>query len=250
MTGKGSRIYLGTSGWNYKAWKNDFYAGVKQKEWLQHYASRFSALEVNATFYRLQKETTLQGWLEKTPENFVFAAKGSRYVTHMRKLKNAQDSIQLQKENLAALDKRLRVVLWQMPASLSRNMDLLQGFARDLQIWPGLAHVLEFRHSSWFEPQVQEVLDEYGLTPCVSDAADWPRWDAAGRDLVYIRLHGGQETYRSWYSEQELKDWAEWIQGHLEQGREAHIYFDNTDGLAAPKNAERLQELLGVRCKE
>lgn len=241
------RIYLGTSGWNYKAWKNDFYAGVKQKEWLQHYAARFNAVEINATFYRLQKETTLQGWLERTPQKFMFAAKGSRYVTHVRKLKNAMDSILLQKDNLALMGDRLRAVLWQMPASLAKDMELLQAFAQNLQDWPGPAHVLEFRHSSWFEAAVQKVLDDYGLTPCVSDAADWPRWDSAGRDLVYIRLHGEQQTYSSWYSEEQLQAWAEWIQGHLDQGREAHIYFDNTDGLAAPQNAQRLQELLGVR---
>lgn len=246
MPDKHVDMYIGTSGWNYKAWKNDLYDGVRQKDWLQHYATHFNAVEINATFYRLQKETTLQGWMERTPADFVFAAKGSRYITHLKKLKNVRDSIVLQRDNLAPLGERLGAVLWQTPASLAKDVELLHEFVQNLQNWPGVKHVLELRHSSWFVPEVQHILDEHGVTPCVSDAADWPMWSAAGSDLVYIRLHGNQQTYQSWYSEAELQAWAEWIQGHVAQNRQAHIYFDNTDGLAAPQNAQRLQALLGT----
>ena len=237
-------LFLGTSGWNYKAWKNDFYAGVKQKNWLQHYAGQFNALEINATFYRLQKESTLQGWLEQTPQDFVFAVKGSRYVTHVKKLKDPQESVLLQKENLTVLQPRLGAVLWQMPAALPKDLERLQEFSEALQNWPGTSHVLEFRHSTWFENEVHDLLLKHGLVPCISDAADWPRWDAVGEKMAYIRLHGDQHTYHSWYSEQQLHSWAGWIKEHIEQGRVVHVYFDNTDGLAAPNNAKRLQQIL------
>lgn len=241
---KDARLFIGTSGWNYKAWKDDFYAGIAQKRWLEHYAHHFNAVEVNATFYRLLKDVTLQGWHDRTPEHFRFCCKGSRYITHTKRLKDPQDSVALQKENLAPLQSKLRAVIWQLPASFSQDLSRLESFARALQSWPETCHVVEFRHSSWFNQEVLDLLTDNQISSCISDAADWPRWDAVSVSPVYIRLHGDRETYRSSYTREQLEAWSSWIQQWLDQGLEVCIFFDNTDDRAAYQNGQELQRML------
>lgn len=243
-TGQGNRLYVGTSGWNYKAWKDSFYQGVKQKEWLQHYATRFNAVEVNATFYRLLKESTVEGWGQKTPEGFCFAIKGSRYITHSKKLRPDPDSITKQRDNLTPLEGKVKAVLWQMPGTLGKDLELLREFGRRLEDWPGVDHVLEFRDESWFDEQTAEALETMNLGTCISDAGKWPRWDRVTGPLAYIRLHGSPETYVSPYSRQALQEWAEKVSGWLDQGRSVHVYFDNTDQGAAAEDALILQKML------
>src|SRR6056297_252896 len=140
-----SKIYIGTSGWNYKDWKNDFYSGIKQKEWLEYYSQEFNAVEVNATFYRMLKKDTLLGWYNRTPQDFAFAAKGSRYLTHIKRLNDPQEPIERQKENLYPLGNKLKTIIWQFPATLQKNLNRLRGFAQALQIWSEVRHALEFR---------------------------------------------------------------------------------------------------------
>lgn len=241
---QGRPLFIGTSGWNYKAWKESFYAGVKQKEWLQHYASRFNAVEVNATFYRLLKETTVEGWRLKTPESFCFTVKGSRYITHTKKLRPDPDSVARQRDNLRPLQGKVRAVLWQAPGSLHKDLGLLRDFGSHLKVWTGVDHVLEFRDESWFDEQTADTLESLNLGTCISDAGKWPRWDRATGPLAYIRLHGSPETYVSSYSEQTLLTWAEQIRAWLHQGRSVHVYFDNTDQGAAAENALAMQAML------
>ncbi|HMB30211.1 MAG TPA: DUF72 domain-containing protein, partial [Desulfohalobiaceae bacterium] len=131
-----SYIYIGTSGWNYKDWKNNFYSGVKQKEWLEFYSQHFNTVEVNATFYRMLKHETLQNWYTRTPDSFIFAIKGSRYITHIKRLNDPLESIKKQKENVSALSDKLGVVIWQFPASLQKDTTKLQNFAQALKTWP------------------------------------------------------------------------------------------------------------------
>lgn len=237
-------LFIGTSGWNYKSWKDEFYAGVKQKEWLEHYARHFNAVEVNATFYRLLRENVLESWENRTPGNFFFAVKGSRYITHTRRLKDPLEPVRKQKDNVSPLQHKIAAVLWQMPASFSMDMQRLKNFAEALQNWPEARHAVEFRHSSWFESEVASLLEKYSIAVCISDSADWPRWDSVSTDLVYVRLHGSTETYRSAYNEEELSEWARKAGNWLDEGRSVHVYFDNTDSLAAPANALRLKEIL------
>lgn len=241
-----SELFIGSSGWNYKSWKNDFFQGVVQKKWLEHYSSKFNAVEVNATFYRLLKENVLQGWKDRTPDEFYFAIKGSRYTTHTKRLKDPRESIQKQQENLSPLRDRIKAVLWQLPGSMQKDPERLEGFLQALQTWPEHRHAIEFRHTSWFDSETAGLLQEYNCANCISDAADWPMWDQVTSDLAYVRLHGNTETYVSSYTEQELQKWAERIQSWLQQGKCVHVYFDNTDGTAAPRNALRLKELLGA----
>jgi uncharacterized protein YecE (DUF72 family) len=244
MPKENRQLYIGTSGWNYKAWKDTFYKGVKQKEWLQHYATKFNAVEVNATFYRLLKESTVQGWDEKTPEGFSFAVKGSRYISHTKKLKPDPDSVGKQRDNLKPLGEKSRAVLWQAPGSLQKDLDVLQEFGKKLADWPGVEHVLEFRHESWFDQETAKVMHDLNLGNCISDSGKWPRWDQVTGSVAYVRLHGAPETYVSAYSDEELQQWAEKIKNWINEGKTVHIYFDNTDQGAAADNALTLQGML------
>lgn len=239
------RAYIGTSGWSYAGWRDDFYAGVPRRNWLVYAASRFSGLEINASFYRLQQESTFRRWREATPKDFRFALKANRYLTHNRKLREPVEPIRTERERARALGDRLAVVLWQLPPNFGRHLERLQHFAEALSVaWPEVRHAVEFRHPSWFDDEVAACLHEHRLALCLSDAADWPLWDRVTTDLVYLRLHGHSHTYASAYSTPDLHRWAERIRGWLDGGRDVHVYFDNDAEGAAPRDALRLLALL------
>jgi len=235
---------VGTSGWTYDAWRESFYAGVPRSAWLSHYAQFFRAVEVNATFYHQLKRNTFANWAKATPRDFKFAIKGHRYLTHVLKLHIPRAAFLRQKQTVAPLGKHLAVVLWQLPASLERDLPRLERFARLLDSWQETRHALEFRHQSWFDERTVECLQRHRLAACQSDAADWPFWDAVTTDLVYVRLHGHRVTYVSSYTGRDLADWAQRIRHWSAEGRDVHIYFDNTDAGHAPRDAQHLAGML------
>ncbi len=241
------RACIGTSGWNYPAWRESFYRGVPQIRWLAFCAERFTAIEVNATFYRLQRRETFARWRAETPQGFCFAIKGNRYLTHNRKLADPLPSVRLERDRAAGLGDRLAAVLWQLPANLHRDLDRLERFARALRCWRKARHVIEFRHQSWFDDEVAACLRSHNIAVCQSDAADWPLWNAVTTDLVYVRLHGHAKTYVSGYPLRTLKSWATRIRGWLGDGRNVHVYFDNDAIGRAPIDALQLMRLLRVR---
>jgi uncharacterized protein YecE (DUF72 family) len=238
------QAYIGTSGWNYRSWKDSFYAGVRQKDWLRFCAERFTGIEVNATFYRLQEKSTFERWRDETPDGFRFAIKGNRFLTHNKKLADPVRSIQVERERARGLGNKLAAVVWQMPRFLKKNMGRLNDFATALRRWPEARHALEFRHTSWFDEEVADCLRHHRLAVCLSDAADWPIWEAVTTDLVYVRLHGHTRTYASAYSTAALKRWARRARGWLKERRDVHVYFDNDAEGAAPRDALRLIELV------
>ncbi|HYA37000.1 MAG TPA: DUF72 domain-containing protein [Candidatus Methylomirabilis sp.] len=240
---------IGTSGWNYDSWRDDFYRARPRREWLRFCAERFTGIEVNATFYRLQSCDTFRRWREETAADFRFAIKGNRFLTHNKKLADPLPAIRLERDRARGLGDKLAAVLWQLPEAFHKNMERLQGFARALRSWRTARHALEFRHASWFDDEVAECLRAHGLAVCQSDAADWPMWDAVTTDLVYIRLHGHDITYASSYSQKELQSWAGRLRRWLRQGRDVHVYFDNDAFGAAPQNALALIRLLEQRGK-
>jgi uncharacterized protein YecE (DUF72 family) len=241
-----ARAYVGTSGWSYDSWRAAFYQDRPPKEWLRFCAQRFSAIEVNATFYRLQSKETFERWRRETPAGFRFAIKAHRYLTHNRKLNDPLPGIRLERERASGLGDKLAAVVWQLPHNLHRNVERLELFARALRAWRAVRHAIEFRHESWFDDEVASCLGEYRLAVCQSDAADWPLWDAVTTDLVYVRLHGHTLTYASDYSEGELRTWARRVRRWLGQGRDVHVYFDNDAFGHAPMNALRLMQLIGA----
>ena len=242
MAGK---AYIGTSGWNYKSWRNGFYGNTPQKRWLRFCAERFSAIEVNGTFYRLQEKSTFKKWRDETPKHFVFAIKGHRYVTHNKKLLDVGEAVIRCRESASPLGERLAAVVWQLPAFLKKNFGRLEQFLEDLGHWESTRHAIEFRHKSWFDDEVAECLERHKIAVCMSDAPDWPMWDRVTTDLVYIRLHGHTRKYASSYSKAALEKWAMRIRHWLGEKRAVHVYFDNDAEGAAPRNSLTLLEMLG-----
>jgi uncharacterized protein YecE (DUF72 family) len=239
-------VYVGTSGWQYRNWAGDFYAGAPAKAWLRRYAERFEALEVNSTFYGQVRPATLERWRLETPADFRFSLKAHRYLTHVKRLAFEPESLERQKAAARVLGEKLAAMLWQMPRSLRYDQPRLESFLALLQRWPEVRHALEFRHASWFREEVAEALAQGGHAVCLSDAADWPLWDRVTTDLVYLRLHGHEATYRSHYGDAALAAWAGRIGLWRAERRTVHVYFDNTDAGAAWRNALRLREILAA----
>ncbi|MBL6986491.1 MAG: DUF72 domain-containing protein [Methylobacter sp.] len=239
-------VFIGTSGWSYQHWQERFYNGVPQKDRLKFYAERFSAVEVNGTFYRLQSRAIFKKWFDETPPDFRFAIKANRYLTHNKKLLNPQPSVLIEKNHAEALGGKLAAVLWQLPALLKKDLPRLHGFIDALQQWSEVRHCIEFRHPSWFDDETAAYLAQAEIAVCLSDAETWPMWDQVTTNLVYIRLHGHARTYASSYSKPELAYWAERIAEWTSQGMEVHVYFDNDAEGVAPFNAMDLKAMLGI----
>ncbi len=238
-------LYLGTSGWNYRSWKDDFYAGKPAAQWLAHASRVFNALEVNGSFYRQVRAETFRRWHDETPSAFRFALKGHRFITHYRRLRNVARSIDLLREPAGELGRKLAAVLWQLPADLTRDLERLDGFLAELRRWSEVRHAIEFRHASWFDAEVAGRLANERVAVCRSDAPDFPMWRAVTTDLVYVRLHGHTRKYASSDRRSHLERWAREIQAWRARGCDVHVYFDNDAEGAATRNALTLQELLG-----
>ena len=222
-------LLVGLSGWCYDEWKTGFYAGVKRRDWLAHYARHFPAVEINASFYGRLKPETWARWREETPPGFRFAAKANRFLTHRRSLAVTNDEVARQRDEVAVLGGKLAALLWQCPARLEAADGLLERFLDTLsRAAPDLPHVLELRHASWFTPATRDLLAAHGTSWAVSDAGDWPRWDLAVGPLAYLRLHGAERTYFSPYPAAELARWAATVRGWRAAGFPVQVYFDNT----------------------
>lgn len=240
-----ARAYVGTSGWQYDRWKEDFYAGVPRKRWLEHCAGQFTGIEINGSFYMLQKETALRDWKRRTPADFRFTMKGHRFVTHNKKLKDADEHLPISRDNARPLTSKLAAVVWQLPARHAKNHARLVEFVTALRRrWRSTRHAIEFRHATWFDDETAELLSAHDIAVCMSDAPDFPLWDRVTTDLVYVRLHGHTRKYASTYSKQLLERWARRTRDWLGEGREVHVYFDNDAEGAAPRDAVRLLSLL------
>jgi uncharacterized protein YecE (DUF72 family) len=235
---KGPELCIGTSGWNYRSWRQGFYGALPQRLWLHHCAELFDGIEINNTFYRYPSPQTQLRWLEQTPPEFPFAVKGHRGVTHFGRLIEPADRLARLNDGLRTLLPRITAMLWQLPRTLQKDVPRLDRFGAALQrLWPQTRHVMEFRHESWFDDETAAVLSAHRLSNCISDAHDWPRWDAVTTDLVYVRLHGHTRTYASSYSAAALDAWAAKLRRWRRESRIVHVYFDNDAEGAAPRNA-------------
>jgi uncharacterized protein YecE (DUF72 family) len=241
------RAYIGTSGWTYDEWRGGLYAGVPRRNWLAHYASNFDAVEVNGTFYHLLPRRTFAHWRRATPPGFRFTVKSNRYLTHVKRLAFHRADLARERNAVSALQEKLSVVLWQLPAALARDDALLERFASHLCAWPGARHAIEFRHPSWFCDQVAAQLTKHRVAAVQSDSADWPMWKAVTADFVYVRLHGHRATYASAYGPRGLAPWARRIRAWLAEGHDVHVYFDNTALGHAVTDALALRRMLEGR---
>ena len=236
-------IHLGTSGYAYDHWRSIFYPkGLPTRRWLEHYARIFSTVELNATFYRLPTASAVDGWREGTPRGFRFAAKGSRYLTHMKRLKDPGAGIERYFDLILGLGKKLSVVLWQLPPQMNHaDPDRLAAFLDKLPR-KGLRHAVEFRSDAWYTGAVCDVLDDYGAAFCEHDlvAAGPPRLTGGFR---YLRFHGATGKYAGRYGKRGLKAFAADL---LRWPADAYVYFNNDRFGHAIRDALDMGELLGA----
>lgn len=237
--------FTGCSGYHYDDWKELFYPKeLTTGEWLPYYAKHFKTVEINNSFYRMPKKKTLQKWYGQVPGNFRFTMKGSRYITHRKKLvddEKVRDGVKNFYEVVEVLGGKLGCILWQLPGNLHRNDEKLDTFCSRLST--NFKNVMEFRHTSWFTEPVMEILSKHGVSYCMISAPnDLPEEIMTTTDTGYVRFHGKEEWYRYDYSDEELQDWSAQLQSL--SAKRVYLYFNNDAHAHAVKNGQKMRELL------
>lgn len=238
-----STLRIGCSGWAYRDWPGKFYPPeVKAKDRLAWYAERFDTAEINASFYRLPGEALVASWAKAAPPGFVFAWKASRTITHYRRLVDCEESVKLVFDRMEGLGEAFGPVLFQLPPSFKRDDDLLAAFAALLP--KGRRCAFEFRHVSWYEPAVYDLMRSLNLAFVIHDHHQAPSPVEVTADFVYWRGHGPTGRYFGHYSRERLEALADDIAGWQASGRDVYAYFDNTMGAAAPEDIAVLEAML------
>ena len=243
------QLRIGCSGWNYKTWKGTFYpADLPPSRWLAHYAGVFDTVEANGTFYRLPEAATFAAWRRDTPSGFLMAVKASRFLTHMKRLRDPEEPVERLLSRASELGPRLGPLLYQLPPNFALDLDRLESFLRALpRTAPGtrrrLQHVLEFRHPSWYTGETRALLERYGVAMCLHDKAGSAMSDAAVGPCVYVRFHGTSGHYHGSYGDAALGRWAARLADEWRAGRHVYAYFNNDPHAVATRNAIRLREL-------
>ena len=206
------------------------------------FAKHFNTVELNNTFYHLPKEKTIENWRYNTPVGFTFAVKASRFITHIKKLKNLGDSLKIFLSRVYILKQKLGPVLYQLPPSMKKDSLRLAGFLKKLPA--SIKNVIEFRNSSWLDQEVFDILKKHNTAYCIVSMPDFPAKEEITADFVYIRMHGGKILYGSNYSVKELKAWAGDIKRFLKKSLDVYVYFNNDASAYAIENARTLRKLI------
>ncbi len=238
-----SIMHIGTSGWHYDHWRGPFYpVDLAKVNFLRYYQERFHSVEINNSFYQLPKEKTLIAWRENAPEGFIFAVKASRYITHLKKLTEPDQSVKTLFDRIKLLGNKLGPVLFQLPPHFQFNAARLETF---LQALPrDYRYALEFRDPSWLNAEACRILSHYQAAFCIYEFAGRRTPHEVTTDFVYIRLHGPGDAYQGSYDNRELTEWARAITAWVNQGKEVFCYFDNDAAGYAAQNALTLKEML------
>jgi uncharacterized protein YecE (DUF72 family) len=273
------RAFIGISGYDYKPWRGRFYPeGLPVRRWLEYASRQFESIELNGTFYSLKSPAVFERWVAEVPDDFVFAVKGGRFITHNLKLRNAEASLgNFFASGVLALGAKTGPFLWQLPATYRFEADRLDGFMRllprtsrqaeavarghDHRLRRGALvdavtdvpyrHAFEVRHPTYFCQEFYDILRAHDCGFVVADTAGkFPYAEEVTADFVYVRLHGSQELYASGYTDEELDAWtakiAAWRKaGRASRGRDVYVYFDNDAKVHAPFDARRLAERVG-----
>lgn len=268
---------IGVSGWRYASWRGDFYPkGLPQRLELTYAAERMTSIEINGSFYSLQRPSSYAAWRAAVPADVDFAVKGGRFITHMKALRDVETPLaNFFASGVLALGPQLGPVLWQLPERVHFDPERIRRFfellprstseaarlaeKHDDKLKEGrvlttcevdvpVRHALEPRHDSFDTDEARELCAEHGVAMVIADSAGkWPVMDDATSDFRYVRLHGETELYASGYTDESLDRWARTCQYWLEQGHDVHVYFDNDAKGHAPYDAVRLLQRLGVR---
>lgn len=267
-------VRIGISGWRYPPWRGVFYpVGLPQARELRWASERLRSVEINGSFYSLQRPSSWRRWYDETPADFVFAVKGGRFLTHHKKLRDCEGPLaNFFASGVLALEEKLGPILWQLPPQLAFDADRLSTFLALLPRTTGAAaalarghdhrlrhgvhldvradrplrYALEVRHATFTAPAFLRVLRRFDVACCVADTAGrWPALDAVTSDFVYVRLHGDKRLYVSGYGRAALDDWAARIARWRDGGRDVFVYFDNDVKVRAPFDAMNLAARLG-----
>lgn len=241
-----AEIRIGTSGWHYKHWIGSFYpAGWPASKMLAWYQERFDTVEINNSFYRLPLGNALNEWRSATPANFLFAVKGSRFLTHMKKLKDPAPGLEKFFARVGLLREKLGPILFQLPPNFGVNVARLAAFLEALP--GGHRYAFEFRNESWSSPEVLQLLRAHQAAWCSFHLAGFQSPIEITADFTYVRLHGPGGKYQGSYSDAALRSWARRINEWRGDLTAVYVYFDNDDSGYAAHNAMRLRELVAER---
>jgi uncharacterized protein YecE (DUF72 family) len=236
-------LRVGTSGWHYQHWRGHLYqVDLPASRFLQRYAEVFSTVELNNSFYRLPSQEAFAAWRTATPDNFLFAVKASRYLTHLKRLREPEEPLDRLLGRARHLEEKLGPILYQLPPRFAPDLPRLERFLDLLP--PGFLNVVEFRDRGWFQQSVYDALRARGVALCIYDWGELSSpVEITGR-FTYVRFHGPGKSHEGSYPEYDLAVWAERVRAWRGQGLEVFCYFNNDPGGHAVRNALRLRELL------
>jgi len=227
---------VGCSGWQYKHWRGYFYpADLPLSQWFDYYARRFETVEINNTFYRLPERATFAAWRRRAPAHFIFSVKASRFLTHMKKLKDPEEPLHRLFTRMRALGTHLGPVLYQLPPGWKPDVER---FALFLAALPHDAqHVVEFRERSWYAPEIRALMERRHVSMCLHDIPGSATERGRVGPIVYVRFHGATSKYGGGYPAERLRGWAEWLNAQRDAGSDVYAYFNNDVGGHAPRDA-------------
>jgi len=235
------KLYIGTSGWVYGHWEGIFYPeNLASKDKLKYFSQHFKTAEINYSFYHLPRPSTYQNWHSQTPADFIFAAKASRFITHIKRLGGVKEAWQQFIENALYLKEKLGPILFQFPPSFRIDLKRLESFLKILS--KNYRYVFEFRHKSWCDKKVYNLLKKYNVAWVIADSPSYPKAEAITADFIYIRMHGSKVLFASKYTKNELSSLVQKIKKWLKTGN-VYVYFNNDAYGYAIENAKELLEL-------
>jgi uncharacterized protein YecE (DUF72 family) len=237
------RAYIGTSGYSYKSWDKTFYGDTPKRLQLEYYATQFPTVEINATFYKLPTEGMVLGWRDRVDRRFVYAVKGSRFITHMKKLVRLNDGVDKYFDRIAPLKSRIGCVLWQLPGMLHKDAPRLDDFLAQLP--RDYRHAVEFRHPSWYDDEIFSILARHQAAHVALSSLGMPMNLTVTTDFIYIRFHGLEGGAAHDYTRKELVPWGNYISEQAAAGQKLFVYFNNDINVRAPDNARMLMRMIG-----
>lgn len=240
-------IRIGCSGFLYDQWKGTFYPeDLPRNLWLGFYSKHFSTVELNVTFYRLPERETFAKWYLATPKDFVFSLKASRFITHVKKLKDCAEPIEAFFSRASMLKEKLGVILWQLPPTFNLDIERFKEFLETLRPY-GTRHAFEFRNKTWISKKIFSLFEKENIALCTADHPDFLDDLPATADFIYIRRHGEGGSYTTSYGTESLKEDAKFIKEHLKKKKDVFMYFNNDAHGYAPKNALELITLVNKK---
>lgn len=255
-----SKVHVGTSGWMYGDWRDLFYPdGLPQRKWLEYFGQHFKTVEVNSTFYHQMKPATFENWAKIVPLDFVFSIKGSRFITHIKRLRADRASVNQFIESAKNLGNKLGPILWQMPPRFKADKKRLEKFLvdcsslivqgdktnNDKRSMINYRFAFEFRDASWFEQSIYQILKKYNAALVIAESGGyWPAAEEITADFTYIRFHGEGGSYATSYTDQELESWAKKIKKWQKARVDVYAYFNNDVAGFAVENVRTLVNLI------